>query len=108
MVKDDWIRCDSGSAARFFYCAKASKSERGEGNNHPTVKPLKLIEYLVKLITPIGGIVIDSYIGSGTTGVACIKNGYKFIGIEEETESFKIAKNRIEQAQQEQKEKLFR
>lgn len=52
---------DSGSAARFFYCAKSSRKERGESNNHPTVKPLKLMEYLVKLITPPNGIVLDPF-----------------------------------------------
>jgi site-specific DNA-methyltransferase (adenine-specific) len=52
---------DSGSAARFFYCAKASRKERGESNNHPTVKPIKLMEYLVKLITPPNGIVLDPF-----------------------------------------------
>ncbi len=64
------------SAARFFYCvAKASKAERGEGNNHPTVKPLKLMCYLCRLVTPPGGTVLDCYVGSGTTGVSGTDRG---------------------------------
>jgi site-specific DNA-methyltransferase (adenine-specific) len=62
---------------------------------HPTVKPIKLIEYLVKLVTPKNGICIDPYMGSGTTGVACRENGYKFIGIEKDEEYFKIAMRHI-------------
>jgi site-specific DNA-methyltransferase (adenine-specific) len=75
---------DSGSAARFFYVAKASKSERGEGNNHPTVKPLKLMCYLCRLVTPPGGTVLDCYVGSGTTGVAAQIEGFDFIGIDKD------------------------
>ena len=90
---------DSGSAARFFYCAKASKSERGEGNIHPTVKPIALMEYLVKLITPEGGIVLDPFMGSGTTGIAAMNLNRGFIGIEKEPEYFNIAKSRIERAE---------
>ena len=87
---------DSGGAARFFYCAKASKSERGKGNNHPTVKPLKLMEYLCLLTrTPKGGIVLDPFMGSGTTGIACRNTKRSFIGIEKRREYFKIAKHRI-------------
>jgi hypothetical protein len=62
---------DSGGASRFFYCAKASKKERGEGNNHPTVKPLSLIKYLITLVTPPGGICLDPFEGSGTHALAC-------------------------------------
>jgi len=87
---------DSGSAARFFYCAKASKSERNEGNNHPTVKPIKLMQYLVRLVTPKGGTVLDPFMGSGTTGIACRKEGFDFIGIELDEGYFEIAKARIE------------
>jgi len=83
---------DSGSAARFFYCAKASKAERGEGNNHPTVKPLKLMRYLCRLVTPPGGTVLDCYVGSGTTGVAAQIEGFEFIGIDKDIE---IATRRI-------------
>jgi len=88
---------DSGSVARFFYCAKASKAERGEGNNHPTVKPLKLMEYLCKLtMTPTGGVVLDPFMGSGTTGIACCNLNRNFIGIEKDPEYFKIAKSRLD------------
>lgn len=65
-------------------------------NIHPTVKPIKLMEYLVKLVTPINGIVLDPFMGSGTTGIAAIQNGYQFIGMEMEEEYFNIAKERIE------------
>jgi len=84
---------DSGSAARFFYVAKASKAERGEGNNHPTVKPLKLMCYLCRLVTPPGGTVLDCYVGSGTTGVAAQIEGFEFIGIDKDID---IATRRIE------------
>lgn len=116
---------DSGGASRFFYCAKASKRERNEGlellikkpvrrhgdrapdtgrkpqkqlfetNNHPTVKPIKLMEYLVKLITPKGGTVLDPFMGSGTTGIAAKNLGFDFLGIELSEEYFKIAEARI-------------
>lgn len=123
----------SGGASRFFYCAKASKSERntglegmpekaasnlpmrskngirgGEGidgtetdrltknqNHHPTVKPIKLMEYLITLITPPNGVVLDPFMGSGSTGVAAKNLGFNFIGIELNKEYFGIAKNRI-------------
>lgn len=87
---------DSGSAARFFYCAKASRSERGKGNIHPTVKPLALMRYLVRLVTPKRGIVLDPFMGSGTTGLAAIKEGMNFVGIEKDESYYKIAKSRIE------------
>ena len=86
----------SVSASRFFYCAKASKSERGSNNNHPTVKPLELCQYLVKLIAPpTGGIVLDPFAGSGTTLMACKKLGINYIGIEKEKEYVEIAKKRL-------------
>ncbi|MHB0934914.1 MAG: DNA-methyltransferase [Armatimonadota bacterium] len=91
---------DSGTAARFFYCAKASPSERGEANHHPTVKPLALMRYLVRLITPPGGTVLDPFAGSGSTGIACVQEGFSFIGIEREAEYLEIARRRIEHAQQ--------
>ena len=78
-------RGDSGGASRFFYCAKASPSERGKNNKHPTVKPLKLIEYLCKLtMTPAGGVVLDCFGGSGTTALACRNTGRKCILIEKD------------------------
>jgi len=84
--------------SRFFYCAKASKSERNAGldtNNHPTVKPVKLMQYLVRLITPKDGTVLDPYMGSGTTGIACKKENFNFVGIELDEDYFKIAEARI-------------
>jgi site-specific DNA-methyltransferase (adenine-specific) len=87
---------DSGSAARFFYCAKTSKRERGEGNNHPTVKPITLMAYLCRLVTPTGGIVLDPFMGSGSTGIAALQEGFDFIGIEREAEYVGIAESRIE------------
>ena len=88
----------TGSAARFFYCAKASKKEKGKDNIHPTVKPIALMEYLVKLIAPKGSIVLDPFMGSGSTGVAAIKLGRRFIGMEKEPEYFKIAEKRLSEA----------
>jgi len=89
---------------RFFYVAKASKKERNAGldngkNTHPTVKPLALMEYLCELTrTPTGGIVLDPFMGSGTTGMACVNTDRDFIGIELEEEHFEIAKRRIAHA----------
>lgn len=86
---------DSGSAARFFYCAKASRSERGEGNVHPTVKPIALMRWLVRLVTRNGGLVLDPFMGSGTTGVAAVEEGMRFVGIERDEHYMEIAKRRI-------------
>ena len=127
---------DSGSAARFFYCAKASKADREDGlashperdtslkynggdgfagrtlvdgdwvntdkanrtrpkNHHPTVKPTDLMRYLCRLVTPPGGIVLDPFTGSGSTGKAAILEGFRFVGIEREAEYVEIAKARI-------------
>lgn len=116
---------DSGSAARFFYCAKASKADRDEGceglesrtvgvwggeeddltegkkrvlpakNHHPTVKPTALMRYLCRLVTPPGGVVLDPFTGSGSTGKAAILEGFQFIGIEREAEYVEIARARI-------------
>ena len=74
---------DSGTAARFYYCAKASKSERC-GSGHPTVKPVKLLEWLVKLIIPPGGTVLDPFAGTGTTGQAAMNLGFECILIEQD------------------------
>jgi DNA modification methylase len=87
---------DSGSAARFFYCAKASKAERQAGNNHPTVKPIALMRYLIKLVTPPNGTVLDPFLGSGTTAIAAALEGFDWIGIEREAEYCEIAARRIE------------
>ncbi|MFZ4119957.1 MAG: DNA methyltransferase [Polynucleobacter sp.] len=84
--------------AKFAYIAKASKSDRGVGNGHPTVKSTKLMSYLVRLITPEGGTVLDPFMGSGSTGVAAKKEGFGFIGIEREPEYLDIAGKRIAEA----------
>ena len=119
---------DSGSAARFFYCAKASKSERNAGleglpecdigiyaqdewsrknmgnapkprqNFHPTVKPLALMRYLVKLVTPPNGTVLDPFLGSGSTAVAAILEGFEWIGCEMTEDYFSIIEARVEWA----------
>jgi DNA modification methylase len=81
----------------FIYSKKASGLEKGESNIHPTVKPLKLMQYLTKLITPPGGVVLDPFMGSGSTGVACLKENFRFIGIEKSEEYFEIAKARLEE-----------
>ena len=86
---------DDGSAARFFYCPKVSKSERGEDNTHPTVKPQELMKYLCRLVTPKGGTVLDPFMGSGSTGMAAKDEGFDFIGIEKEREYYEIAEARI-------------
>ena len=123
---------DEGSAARFFYCAKASKEERNAGcegleakvkysdfgfnhrvenniktnkrtneeaastlNNHPTVKPVALMKYLCRLVTPPNGVVLDLFMGSGTTGIAATQEGFNFVGIEMNDEYIKIANHRI-------------
>lgn len=89
--------------ARFFYCSKASVRERDAGvgggrkraNTHPTVKPLDLMCYLVRLVTPKGAIVLDPFMGSGTTGCAAAIEGARFVGIEREGEYITIAQERV-------------
>jgi site-specific DNA-methyltransferase (adenine-specific) len=120
----------SGSAARFFYCAKASRAEREAGlddfnpkresdriaddlpggdnprnrtntarrNHHPTVKPIALMRYLIRLVTPPNGVVLDPFTGSGTTGIAARLDGFKFVGIEQSAEYADIAQARINHA----------
>jgi DNA modification methylase len=90
---------DTGSAARFFYTAKASRSERGKGNNHPTVKPLDLMAYICRLVTPPGGIVLDPFSGSGTTLKAALSEGFSAIGIEKDAAYFEIIESRMDGAQ---------
>jgi|TARA_R110002012_G_scaffold82999_1_gene209263 DNA modification methylase len=97
-VKEFQAYDDEGSAARFFYCPKTSKSERGEDNSHPTVKPIALMRYLCRLVTPKGGTVLDPFMGSGSTGMAAKDEGFEFIGIEREKEYFEIAEKRIKAA----------
>ena len=129
---------DSGSAARFFYCAKASKRDRNEGldgfeakrdhdgradggvgndnprnrtnnaklNHHPTVKPTTLMQYLVRLVTPPSGVVLDPFMGSGSTGKACAYEGFDFIGIDQSAEYVAIAQARIDFAVADNDDKL--
>jgi site-specific DNA-methyltransferase (adenine-specific) len=126
-VKEFQAYDDEGSAARFFYCPKTSKSERHSNlddhetsvgangnkwtdqdyrkgdtkptterkNTHPTVKPVELMKYLCRLVTPKGGTVLDPFMGSGSTGMAAKDEGFDFIGIEKEEEYFKICESRI-------------
>jgi len=99
----DEVLAAFGDAARFFYCAKASRRERDAGcederNGHPTVKPLALMQYLVRLVTPQGGTVLDPFTGSGTTGAAALESGCAFIGFELNPEYCEIANRRIEAA----------
>lgn len=113
---------DTGSAARFFYCAKASRADRNEGfedpgpkfthgttlrkventpttgNNHPTVKPTALMQWLCRLVTPPGGTVLDPFMGSGSTGKAAMHEGFQFIGIDMTPEYVDIARARIQHA----------
>ena len=84
-----------GNAQRFFYCAKASKKDRWEGNDHPTVKPNALMRWLVRLVCPQGGTVLDPFMGSGSTGVACIQEGMRFVGIDMDEHYCEIAEKRI-------------
>lgn len=95
---DEQTYGDSGGASRFFYTAKASTAERGAGNTHPTVKPVDLMRWLVRLVTPPGGLVLDPFAGSGTTGVACVAEGFRFVGVEREAEYVEIAARRLRQA----------
>ena len=78
----------TGSAARFFYSMKASPKERIDGGGHPTTKPVSLMQYLVKLVTPTHGTVLDMFAGSGTTGIAALGEGMRAILIEKEQEYY--------------------
>ena len=123
---DRMIYNDKGGASRFFYCPKASKKDRDEGMDgfeekfsptmgdgiggkehnpetatlkksvHPTVKPTELMLYLIKLVTPKGGTVLDCFMGSGSTGKAAMRGGFDFVGIEREEEYYNISKARID------------
>jgi len=94
---------DSGGASRFFYCVKASRSERTHGgkveNKHPTVKPIKLMRYLCRLITPPGGTVLDPFAGSGTTLLAAVQEDFSCIGIEKEPDYCEIIRKRMAELQ---------
>ena len=86
----------AAGVSRFFYVAKASKSDKGADNTHPTVKSTALMTYLIKLVTPTGGVVLDPFMGSGSTGVAAIDLGFKFLGIESYEAYHSIANTRIQ------------
>jgi site-specific DNA-methyltransferase (adenine-specific) len=85
---------DTGSAARFFYCAKASKADRDEGNSHPTVKPSALMRHLCRLVTQPDGLILDPFSGSGSTGKAALLEGFRFLGAELDPEYAEIARAR--------------
>ena len=93
--KGNNVRGDTGSASRFFYCAKPSPSERGSGNTWPTVKPIMLMRYLCRLVTPPGGLILDPWMGSGTTLIAATMDDFSSIGVEQDPEAIEIATNRI-------------
>jgi site-specific DNA-methyltransferase (adenine-specific) len=111
-----WPSDKGGGASRFFYIAKASKKDRNEGlenlpNAHPTVKPTTLMSYLINLVTPEGGTVLDPFTGSGSTGKAAVLNGFDFIGIEMTEEYLPIIEGRLKHAEKQfaekETEKLF-
>ena len=83
---------------KYFYAPRATRKEKGEGNNHPTVKPVSLMEYLVRIYSPECGQVLDPFCGSGTTGVACMNTNRQFVGIDLSEEYCKIAIDRIKSA----------
>ena len=80
----------------YFYCAKADVNDRNTYNTHPTVKPVKLMEYLIRLVCPVGSLILDPFMGSGSTGKAALQQGMHFIGIEQNAEYVKIAKKRLD------------
>lgn len=88
-------RADEGSAARFFYSAKASKADRA-GSKHPTVKPIALMQWLARLVTPPGGVVLDPFAGSGTTGAAALAEGFKVVLCEREDEYVADIRRRLQ------------
>jgi site-specific DNA-methyltransferase (adenine-specific) len=90
-------RAATGDVSRFFYAAKPSKAERGEGNVHPTVKSIALMRYLCRLVTPPGGVVLDCFAGSGTTLLAAREEGFRAIGIEREQAYIDIINQRLGQ-----------
>ncbi len=85
----------NGEAARFFYCSKVSHKERGPGNDHPTVKPQALLRWLLRLVTPPGGRVLDPFAGSGSTLLAARAEGFESVGIEIERKYCQIAARRL-------------
>ncbi len=95
LILSEEAAADLGEPAKFFYVTKASKSDKGAENTHPTVKNTKLMEYLITLVTPPGGIVLDPFMGSGSTGVAAKRLGFDFLGIEQSQDYFHIAEQRL-------------
>jgi len=105
VILDEEIADLLGDKQRFFYCSKTSTAERHAGvdrNVHPTVKPIDLMRYLCRLITPPQGVVLDPFAGSGSTGCAAVLEGFKFIGIEREEQYAEIAQQRVEHWKPEQ------
>ena len=99
---------DAGGASRFFYVAKAPKSERprtDDGIAHPTVKPLALMRWLVRLVTPPGGVVLEPFAGSGTTVEACLLEGFDCIAIEREADYLPLIQARIDRARRAEAER---
>lgn len=92
------VVAEIGQGARFFYRAKASGRDRGPGNTHPTVKPTALMRWLVRLACPEGGLVLDPFAGSGSTGVACLAEGRRCLGIEQDERHCEIAARRLDAA----------
>jgi len=80
---------------KYFYAPRATRKERKEYNNHPTPKPISLMEYLIKIYCPEDKIVLDPFCGSGSTGIAALLNNRKFIGIDMEEEYISISEKRI-------------
>ena len=98
LLLDEETAAQLGDNARFFYCAKASSAERrvnGKKNPHPTVKPVALMRWLLRLVVPAGGTVVDPFAGSGTTGVACVAEGLPFLGIEKDSSYAEVARARL-------------
>ena len=98
-MREDVTYGDTGGASRFFYCAKASRRERNYGldgtrNDHPTVKPVALMRWLVRLVTPPGGTVLDPFMGSGSTKLACVAEDFHFTGIDIEEHYCELARAR--------------
>lgn len=91
---------DRGGASRFFYTSKASGEdrERWQGNDHPTVKPTDLMRWLCRLVTPPGGLILDPFMGSGSTGVAAMAEGSRFVGVDLEPRYVEIAERRLKHA----------
>jgi len=100
LILDEDAAAMVGEHARFFYCAKASQKERHAAgyNTHPTVKPVALMRWLCRLVTPPGGLILDPFCGSGSTGVAALEEGFRFFGIEKDAEYVRIALRRIDRS----------